>query len=231
MDKKCLLPKNTTPLLRAIALANADLEEIQIPIRSLINPELCPMEFLPFLAWALTVDRWDDNWSEKTKRQVVKDSYYTHKTKGTRASLERIAAAMGYDFSIEEWYESETPAERGSFIIHLSLGSTGITQATIEEFTRLVDDARPESRRATLQMQLDIKAHAYDIAATEDGEINTVYPKVSDVNLQTGIFYGSAFTDINTDTIYPLKSNALSSGLLFSGLGAYVIDTMEIQHG
>lgn len=229
MTKKHLLPPNSTALVRAIAKACADIERVEVPIRLLSDPDNCPLEFLPFLAWARAVDRWDENWSEKTKRKVVKDSYYVHKTKGTRASIDRLAAAMGYEFSVEEWYEGEALGPAGSFIIHLSLGSTGITQATVEEFTRLVDDTRPESRHSTILLQLEVVGDAYHFASTGHGEINTVYPKAADVSLNTGLYYSSAVSTIERNTVYLKTTDAQSAGVAYSAVRAHIIDTLEIR--
>ncbi len=59
-----LLPVGSSPLEVAAAAACAKLENVPVPLRELWDPLACPLEFLPYLAWALSVDRWDENWPE-----------------------------------------------------------------------------------------------------------------------------------------------------------------------
>jgi len=68
---KRLLPTGSSALEVAAAEACATLEAIPAPMRMLWNAQTCPVELLPYLAWAWSVDRWDSGWSESTKRSVV----------------------------------------------------------------------------------------------------------------------------------------------------------------
>ncbi|KAB8065723.1 phage tail protein I [Janthinobacterium violaceinigrum] len=70
------LPPNTTALERTIAVACAELVNVPVPLRELWNADRCPVALLPFLAWACSVDRWDDNWPESIKRGTIKASYF-----------------------------------------------------------------------------------------------------------------------------------------------------------
>lgn len=75
-------------------------------LRHLSDPNKCPMDLIPWLAWAMSVDVWDNNWSEDTKRNVVRESFQVHKIKGTLGSLKRALAAFVYaDIVIEEWFQ------------------------------------------------------------------------------------------------------------------------------
>jgi len=67
-----LLPNNATPLERAVE--GAGTETTAITLRTLYNPDTCPAHLLYQLAWAWSVDRWDDGWSEAVKRSVIKSS-------------------------------------------------------------------------------------------------------------------------------------------------------------
>jgi phage tail-like protein len=75
-----LLPRNSTPFEKAIA----DLTAYRMPsMRDLWNPAKIRVDLLPWLAWALSVDFWDENWSEERKRYVVGRSLQMHARKGT----------------------------------------------------------------------------------------------------------------------------------------------------
>lgn len=98
-----LLPPGSTPLEHAIARACAPMAEISVDIPSLWNPWKCPAPLLPWLAWALSVDTWDSQWSELTKREVIAASVEVHRHKGTIGSVRRaIAAALGQNPRIVE---------------------------------------------------------------------------------------------------------------------------------
>lgn len=73
-----LLPPGSTPLERRLAQTCSGISDLQVPLRDLWNPATCPVSFLPYLAWAFSVDRWDEGWTESVKRQVVKDAFYIH---------------------------------------------------------------------------------------------------------------------------------------------------------
>lgn len=79
-----LLPPNALPLERALEAATARLADIDAPIARLWDPTTIRIEDLPFLAWALSVDSWDPNWSEAIKRDAVAQSILLHRKKGMR---------------------------------------------------------------------------------------------------------------------------------------------------
>ena len=96
-----LLPPNASALERAVESAiNGNIEAVSVPVRDLWNPEKCPVALLPWLAWALSVDEWDSEWSEDQKRQSIADSVVIHASKGTLGSVRRVLAAAGYGDAI-----------------------------------------------------------------------------------------------------------------------------------
>ncbi|BBP86007.1 hypothetical protein PHLH8_56490 [Pseudomonas sp. Pc102] len=99
-----LLPSNATPLERAVAAAGQHLNELPVEIRHIRNPARCPAPLLPHLAWELSVDEWNPNWSEGVKRRVVAESLAVHRRKGTRGAVRRALAAIFGDggFSLVE---------------------------------------------------------------------------------------------------------------------------------
>lgn len=92
-----LLPSNATPLERALDdVLGAGIDGLTHPIRDLWNPAAIPAEFLPWLAWAASVDEWDDDWPEATKRQAIADSFEIHRRKGTPGAIKRGLRSLGY---------------------------------------------------------------------------------------------------------------------------------------
>ena len=100
-----LLPPNATTQETALEQTTARISQIPIKINPLWNPQICPVELLPWLAWALSVDTWDSDWPESTKRQVIADSVAVHRHKGTLSSIRRVLNALGVIVEIEEWFQ------------------------------------------------------------------------------------------------------------------------------
>ena len=112
------LPSNATlpqRLLAATEAARADL--IDPAIDELWDPLTCPAEFLPWLAWALSVDVWNEGWPEETRRKVIAASPMVHRLKGTKAAVVRALEALNLRPVITEWWEQAPNGRRGTFLI------------------------------------------------------------------------------------------------------------------
>lgn len=108
-----LLPPGSTSLERRLAQTCSGISDLQVPLRDLWNPATCPVSFLPYLAWAFSVDRWDEGWTESVKRQVVKDAFYIHQHKGTTSAVRRVVEPFGFLIRIIEWWQTGDMALRG----------------------------------------------------------------------------------------------------------------------
>ncbi|HID7159721.1 TPA: phage tail protein I, partial [Klebsiella pneumoniae] len=51
-----LLPPGSSVLERRLAQACSGISDLNVPLRDLWNPWKCPATFLPYLAWAVSVD-------------------------------------------------------------------------------------------------------------------------------------------------------------------------------
>lgn len=170
-----LLPSGSSPLERRAAQACAGISDLNTPLRDLWNPDRCPVKFLPYLAWAFSVDRWDEKWAPAEKRKAVKDAFYIHRRKGTIAAIRRVIEAMGYSMSIAEWWQVADP--RGTFRLTIDVNEVGITEGIVRELERLIGDARPVSRHiAQLSIATKVSGFIYSAVSVHDGDIVTVYP-------------------------------------------------------
>lgn len=97
-----LLPRNATTQERAMANTVARISSVQTPIRSLWSPQDCPADFLPWLAWGLSLDTWDSAWTETQKRAAIAASVEVHRRKGTIGALKRALEAIGYEVNVNE---------------------------------------------------------------------------------------------------------------------------------
>ncbi len=95
MNDTRLLPVGSSPLEVAAARACAEIENTPVPLRRLWSPDDCPANLLPWLAWAFSVDRWDENWPEATKRDVIRAAWFIHAHKGTIGAVRRVVEPLG----------------------------------------------------------------------------------------------------------------------------------------
>lgn len=91
-----LLPNNATPQEIALDMATARVGDVPVDIRTIMSPSDCPAALLPWLAWALSIDKLDAAWSEETKRAAIEASVSVHRRKGTRGAVRAAIDAAGY---------------------------------------------------------------------------------------------------------------------------------------
>ncbi|EQB2483315.1 MULTISPECIES: phage tail protein I [Klebsiella] len=170
-----LLPPGSSALERRLAQACSGISDLNVPLRDLWNPWKCPAKFLPYLAWAFSVDRWDETWTETAKRQAISDAFWIHQRKGTVAAIRRVIEGMGYAISVTEWWEVADPA--GTFRLAVDLNDIGITEDMLKDLERLIAETKPVSRHlAQLNMTATITGNILAGAAHCIGEVITVYP-------------------------------------------------------
>ena len=199
-----LLPPSSRDWLRYTEAGTARLSEITVALRTLWTPTACPVDLLPYLAWALSVDRWDKNWSEQTKRQVIKASWLVHRQKGTISALRRVVEPFGFLLRVIEWWQSGE--EPGTFKLEIGIQDEGITEETYLELERLIDDAKPRSRHLT-GLSLSLQSQGY-------------------IEAGAGCYIG------DTLTVYPYFPETISvGGGDYTGAAVHLIDTVEIASG
>ena len=200
---KSLLPSGTTRLVRAASVAMAQAVELPVPLRTLWNPDTCPAPLLPYLAWAFSVDRWDQNWTEATKRAVIKASFFVHQHKGTIGAIRRVVEPLGYLIEVIEWWQTQPNGARGTFRLRVGVLDTGITDEMYQELERLIDDAKPLTRHLVgLAISLESRGQLQLGVASYQGDIMTVYPYTPSEIVVTGITaLGGGTHTIDTLTI------------------------------
>lgn len=178
-----ILPTSASELNRLMAateVARSDgIDEI---ISTLWNPYACPAEFLPFLAWALSVDVYDDEWPEDRKREVIAASPMVHRRKGTVDAVERALKALGLDAIIKEWHLQEPIGRRGTFEIDILFGdgSSIPTPRSIQNAYNSVKASKPKSRVFNLRSVVSADAGLYVAAAPSIGLLWEALPAAFD---------------------------------------------------
>lgn len=193
-----LLPPSASDFMRAVEASTWRVSDLPVDLKTLWNPDECPVPLLPYLAWALSVDRWDKNWSEATKRQVIKSAWLIHRLKGTVTALRRVVEPFGFLIKITEWWEDG--GKRGTFRLDIGVLESGITEETYLELERLINDAKPCSRHMVgLAINLQISGDVYAHAASYGGDVMTIYPWMPEaVEVGGGYFSGGATQIIDT---------------------------------
>ena len=115
-----LLPPSATKQERALASISERIELLPVIYRKLWNPDLCPVELLPYLAWAFSLDDWNDKWPEHIKRQSLKDALYQHRIKGSLKAVENAIARFGTTASITEWWQQSPKGTPHTFSVDIS---------------------------------------------------------------------------------------------------------------
>ncbi len=144
MEPDSILPSSVSDLERDLELALARIEQVEIPIATLWSPWECPLEVLPFLAWALSVDLWRSDWPETVKRRVVANSLDVHRIKGTRPAVEKALSDLGVSTDLVEWFEKNPEGVPGTFEVtawaneNITPGEKGVLNSEMYEQIRRV---------------------------------------------------------------------------------------------
>lgn len=112
MSDKSLLPHNGSNLEHHLEQRLSHSRE-QFDTRTVIpeyigsqwDPMTCPESLLPWLAWALSVDEWKEDWPVETKRAMIANSVTIHKHKGTVGAVKRALASLGLEIEFFEWFD------------------------------------------------------------------------------------------------------------------------------
>ena len=144
-----LLPPNATPLERALEAATRPRASEEV-IRQVWDPWACPAKLLPWLAWAFSVDYWEEGWSEDQKRAVIAASIEVHQRKGTPAAMRNAVRPLGLELTLLEWWQqTPVPGVPGTAEAYVSRREGGVI--TLDDFllaSRLLEGAK----RGTLHL-------------------------------------------------------------------------------
>ncbi|OHU87836.1 MULTISPECIES: phage tail protein I [Pseudoalteromonas] len=190
-----LLPSSASQLLQALTQLLTYPDKTQL-LHDIWHPQKCPAQLLPWLAWSLSVDDWNDAWSEKNKRQVIADAFEVHRYKATPYALKKALDSLGIETQIQEWWQSEG-AKRGTVIVHalvnqnLDTNEQGLlTKAMLEQVKRIVDTAKRAAVHVEVQLGIALKesfgtglfSGAGIGLASKDGAFTGVHPDSISVN-------------------------------------------------
>ena len=202
-----LLPPNASSLERALeAVAGARIEAVEVErLRALWTPADCPAPLLPWLAWALSVDEWDADWSEATQRAVIAASVEVHRRKGTLGAVRRALAATGYRTQISEWWQQLPVGVPHTFRIDVEIDDRGIDESTFGQLTRQLDGVKPVRSHYALRVFSTVRGQRHAAVAAFSGSRITLWPyRPSDVLATPSVRrIALALQSAHTATVYP----------------------------
>lgn len=167
---KDLLPSNATPFERNLSLMSERIFDVPIIVKQVWNANEAPVDVLPWLAWALSVDEWDTNWTEAQKRNVIRQAPTIQKIKGTLGAVEFQLASVGIDVRVQEWFNQVPEGEPGTYILHVNVDQYPLNQETLQKIIALIESSKNiRSHMATAKINVKTEAHGYAAAVSRTG--------------------------------------------------------------
>ena len=199
-----LLPPNQTTL--EASLANASHMPLTPErIALLWDADRCPAQILPWLAWALSVDNWQPDWTEQEQRDVIRASLYVHRHKGTIGALKKALRPLGYDIKVREWFSQVPPGQ--PFTFSLEVGATGrpVTDGMYDSVAQIVASTKNvRSHLTAITVTGNVRARLFAAAITVTGEETTIYPYQPEPQaLPSALWWAGAVHAYETITVRP----------------------------
>ena len=201
-----LLPPNASATERNLSKTIARLSDIPMMVRQSWNPNACPVELLPWLAWSFSVDEWDDEWGEKAKRQVIQNAHYVHRKKGTLSAIRNAVEPLGYLIKVVEWFEEEPVGVPFTFSVEVGV-TKPLSETVYEQILRLVETYKNErSHLGALTVKANVSGKAFIGTAIMSGLETTIYPYIPEDLTSHGFVYTAcAEQSVDRVCIYPLS--------------------------
>jgi phage tail P2-like protein len=158
-----LLPPNAqSPEMALEAAMRADIDIAEVG--NLWNPDTCPAELLPFLAWGLAIARWDPEWTEAQRRAAIWDAIPFHRRKGTRAIVREVLDRFSPLLEIVEWFEANPPQAPHTFEVRMPanlIPASFLSAETAAAIIRDVASVKPARAHFTFVQYLEAQAIAW----------------------------------------------------------------------
>lgn len=174
-----LLPPNSTDLERIAATVGAKATDLPVILRSLWDPEECPLALLPWLAWAWSADEWSQDWTERQQRDTVKNAIQVQSIKGTIGAVRTAVGALGYPVRVQEWHAQTPPGEPYTFRLLLDVDQEPLTQSALQRILKVVGSTK------------NLRSHLETALLTVTSSAALSVAAVSGVGVDLGVSYGA----------------------------------------
>lgn len=216
MGDATLLPPRTTKLERALEQSMARIGEAPHPIDTLFSPDDCPEDFLPFLAWALSVDDWDPEWDLATRRRIVAKALLVHRHKGTPGAVRLALEALGLEnVRLREWFRQTPQGEPWTFQIDLDLISEPISENLWKAALRAVNNSKNlRSHLRGINVAAPVLGEVSIASALRSAVIATIRPAQITSAASDGISFGAPGLQTSISAmVWPRHAPAHASGV------------------
>lgn len=172
------LPPNSTALERALTQLEAErMGALEVNLQALWDPALCPAELLPWLAWAESLDMWQEAWTEQQKRAAIAASQDVHERKGTPAAVERGLTALGYAFTLKEWFQETPKGTPGTFTVDIEITDQAVNAELLAQLVDVIHSTKnTRSHLATLVSTMKSQGAVHIAAGSMFGSLTEIWP-------------------------------------------------------
>jgi len=138
MTFRTLLPPNATQQEQALEIVMSHVGDVLFNIRDVKNPDKCPFDLLPWLAWEFGVTWWDDAWTEQQQRSVIKSAASVNKKRGTPGAVKQAMASVDRLIDLIEWFSESPQADPYTFrvVVH---GNSVSTDELQKIYSHIID--------------------------------------------------------------------------------------------
>lgn len=165
-----LLPPNATPAEIALEETTARLSAVPVPPRDMWDPDTCPENLLPWLAWAFNLDGWGADWTTAQKRESIKQAVTVHRYKGTIGAVREALAALGFNASVREWFNVTPNDAPYTFDLLLGVDQVGIGELEQNKILNVVLGTKNlRSHLDEVLLEVNTKAHLVMAGVTKMG--------------------------------------------------------------
>lgn len=197
-----LLPPNATGMERTRADVAAQLANLPVRIGDLKNPDTCPAEWLPWLAWERSVDVWNPAWPEAQKRAAIRASLAIHKRKGTVAAVTAALATLDWEARLIEWHQTTPQGSPYTFAVELTLDHRGFAPELYDDVAQLVRASKNLRSHLSRISQVHRQRATVRIAsAVVTAEHVTVLPHQPQALLQSSAAIGASAALVTRETV------------------------------
>lgn len=167
-----LLPHNATTQERALDDATARISDVPVIVREVWDPDTCPTDVLPWLAWAFSVDTWQTIWTDTQKRNAIKTAIEVQQIKGTIGAVRKALGAVFVNARVIEWHRDDVIGDPYTYRIEIETeeGATVASVAEIEQIIEAIDRTKSlRSHLEEIQVSTSSRAGPYVAAAAGMG--------------------------------------------------------------
>lgn len=202
-----LLPPTQTRLEAALGQSMRPVGLTPEVIATLWNPWLIHANLLPWLAWALSVDEWDNAWTEATQRAVCAASFPVHRKKGTVGAVRRAMNAIGYRTRLIEAWQQTPPGTPHTFTAEIEIDDRGLDAGTVAQFDRQISAVKPERSHFEVLIIGRSTARVHVASTVISGAVTTVQPfQITEADAPMPTYtIGTGTHAFGATTVYPIQ--------------------------